>query len=73
MTSGTYIAAWIVANLLAVGVYDLIAWRFLPVDQSVSYWVQRWSQEFPVFTLGIGIVLGHLFWPLHRTNGGPHP
>jgi len=37
-------------------------------DESVSSYIIRWSFEYPMFTLGMGIVLGHLFWSFDVKN-----
>jgi uncharacterized membrane protein SirB2 len=71
INSGFVIAAWLLANVIAVGVYDVVAFFFLDYTDTVSYWLQSWFMSFPVLALAIGIVIGHLAWPLHRGNGGP--
>jgi hypothetical protein len=70
MNPGLFIALWFIINALAVGLYDIYAFWFLPPDQSVSHWVQAWLTEFPVFALAIGVVGGHLFWPIARQQKG---
>jgi hypothetical protein len=69
---GQVIAFWLLANLLLVGVYDVYAYFNLSYDASVSYWCQKWFMAWPVLSMLVGIVLGHLAWPLNRglTGGG---
>jgi hypothetical protein len=69
MNSGLLIALWLMTNVVAVGLYDVFAFWFLPTDLSVSHWIQKWLQEFPVFALAVGVVGGHLFWPIERPGG----
>jgi nitrate reductase NapE component len=68
MNTGLCVALWLLANLALIGAYDVYAFYFLPADQSVSYWLQSWSKSWPMLAVGIGIVIGHLCWPLQRTH-----
>lgn len=70
INSGFAIAAWLLANLILVGVYELVAFFFLSHEDTVSFWLQRWFMAFPVLALCLGVIIGHLCWPL-RMNGGP--
>lgn len=70
MNSGLWIALWLVINLGAVGVYDIVAFFFMRAEDTVSWWLQSWFQSFPVLAVAVGILVGHLAWPLHR-DGGP--
>jgi len=63
---GFAIALWLLANVALVGAYDLVAYFFLPPDQSVSFWIQCWLREWPMAGIFLGIVVGHLAWPLIR-------
>jgi len=60
-----FIALWLLSNVAAVGVYDVYASFFLGPDQSVSYWVQSWLRQLPILGFGLGVVVGHLAWPIH--------
>ncbi len=71
MNSGFLIAAWLLANLLAVGAYDVFAFFFARQEDTVSYWIQIWLEQFPILAVSLGIVIGHLAWPLHRFREGP--
>lgn len=66
MNTGLYVAAWIMANLMAVGVYDVAAYFCLDRTQSVSFWLQRWFSEWPMLAVGLGVIIGHLCWPVAR-------
>ena len=65
MPPALFIAVWLIVNVFVVGVYDIYAGFFLGPDQSVSYWVQTWLKAFPVLGVALGVVIGHLAWPLH--------
>ncbi len=69
MNSGLCIALWLLLNCLAVGVYDVVAFFFLRPEDTVSFWLQAWMQRFPVLAVGLGVLVGHLAWPLHGRNG----
>lgn len=66
MYAGLYISVWLLGNVLIVGVFDIIAFFFLTPEETVSFWVQRWLQAFPILGVALGVVIGHLAWPLHR-------
>jgi len=72
MNTGLCVALWLLINVLGVGLYDIFAFFFLSSKDTVSYWLQSWFQQFPVLAVTVGVVLGHLAWPLHRGNGGPN-
>ena len=65
MNNGLCVAVWLLVNLVAVGAYDVYAFFALPEDQSVSFWLQRWMRDWPVMAIALGILIGHLTWPLH--------
>ncbi len=70
MNTGFGIAIWLLLNLGLVGAYDVWAFFFGHPEDTVSFWVQHWFQAFPVLALAVGIVIGHLAWPIHRQQGG---
>lgn len=53
------IAFWIITNLAAVGVYDVVAGTtgFQTVSEVLNLWSKRW----PALPLGVGMLIGHLF------------
>lgn len=61
-----WIALWLLGNALAVGVFDVVAYFFLPPNETVSYWCQQWMREFPILGVLVGVVIGHLAWPTMR-------
>jgi len=58
------IALWLLGNVLVVGVYDVYAIFHLSQEETVSYWMQSWFRQLPVLAVAVGIVIGHLAWPL---------
>lgn len=65
MSSGLCVAIWLLVNLALVGAYDLYAFFALPDDASVSFWLQRWMQQIPALAVAVGVLIGHLSWPIH--------
>lgn len=53
----------LVIALLAVGFYDVYVSHFPEQGPTVSAILQGWASRFPMLTLLIGVILGHLFWP----------
>lgn len=70
MNKGLLVALWLFGNLVVVGLYDFYAYYFLSPEESVSYWCQKWMQNWPMLAISVGILIGHLGWPLKR-NGVP--
>lgn len=66
MNSGFLVAAWLLANVIAVGVYDVIAFFFARPEDEVSYWLQKWFMAWPMLAVALGVVVGHLCWPLRK-------
>lgn len=62
MDSGAWVAIWLFANLVAVGVYDLAAVFSGGRINTVSSWVQHWSSEYTVIPFACGLVIGHIFF-----------
>lgn len=64
------------ALLVFIGVYDVWASYTLGRSATVSYVVQSWAIQFPILGVLIGIILGHLFWPVGPIaghDGAPGP
>ncbi len=49
--------------------YDIVATIYGGGESSISNFLISWSYKYPLFTLCVGIVLGHLFW---RFGGDPN-
>lgn len=60
------LALVLLALLTAIGVYDvLVSYRVIP-GCTVSSVIHDWSQQFPVMPFAIGLLIGHLLWPVGR-------
>jgi len=52
--------------LLLIAAWDLTAAATNHPELSVSALTQRWAIENPVLPLAVGVIMGHLFWPIQR-------
>jgi len=64
--AGFWIALALIALLAVTGAFDVWATFAQPAGATVSAHLQSWAVQFPVLPLAIGIIIGHLFWPVHR-------
>lgn len=59
-------AAWVLLVVLAiVGVYDFLAVIYWPDGYTISAYLYSLSRKFPVIPVLVGLVMGHLFWPVY--------
>lgn len=49
-----------------IGAYDVWAAFTLAPGHTVSELVQSWAVRFPILPFALGLLCGHLFWPLGR-------
>lgn len=63
-TPAFFLALAFLAVCGMVGGYDVYAAFALPPGNTVSAILYGWGQSFPVFPVVLGILLGHLFWPV---------
>lgn len=45
--------------------YDMFALWSGGAEATISRVIYATAQEYPVLTLAVGILMGHLFWPQH--------
>lgn len=50
--------------LLGFALYDLGAVTFIGESSSVSNWLANVAHISPIASFALGVVAGHLFWPL---------
>ncbi len=50
--------------IIACAAWDLLAIGFQRDEYTVSSLIQRWAIENPVLPLAVGVLMGHLFWPV---------
>jgi len=54
------------AVLMVIGlliVYDIAIYSTSGVDATISRVTLSWSSDIPIVLIGIGVLIGHLFWP----------
>lgn len=56
---------WLFITLASVGAYDVYAVLFLGGDTTVSYELYNLGKRFPTLYLLIGVLIGHIIFPLH--------
>jgi hypothetical protein len=49
--------------LSAFGIWDLLLFNSGGKPNTISHDLLVIAREYPILTLAVGIVLGHLFWP----------
>jgi hypothetical protein len=59
------LAALLAINLIAVAVWDAYVVFFGTENDTVSMAVWLVVQRVPPLAIGIGFILGHIFWPIH--------
>jgi hypothetical protein len=59
-TSAQIVGFWLLANLLAVGAYDLVAMS--TGSPTVSMVIRTWAANFVALPFACGMLAGHLFW-----------
>lgn len=60
------LAVCLVAICFAIAVWDMyVTFAHIP-ESTVSEIIQRWATFHPVIPLTVGLLLGHLFWPIRR-------
>ena len=68
---GRNVTARIVLAVVAlIVIYDIAAYYAWGVDATVSRVTLGWASDIPIVAVGIGVVIGHLFWPqpIHRAD-----
>lgn len=68
MMPNVLVSIVLLTALLLVGLYDAIAMMFYGTSYTVSYVVRNWSSSFPIISLLVGLVIGHLFWPVSEED-----
>lgn len=58
------LAVCILVTLALVAAWDIAVMATGKPEYSVSSITQSWSKENPVLPLIVGVVVGHLFWPI---------
>ena len=63
---------YLVFTLTIVGAYDVYAVLFVGGNSTVSYEIYSLGKRFPTLYLLIGLLIGHVIFPLHvKDDDGP--
>ena len=60
-------------TILTAGVWDIYAFLILTPKDTVSYVCWQLIQRFPPLILLLGMILGHVLWPLHVSEPPDNP
>lgn len=58
------LASGLLGVLVCAGVWDIVAVACLKPESTISAILQSWSRIYPILPFLIGVLIGHLFWPL---------
>jgi len=68
-----FIVGYAFISIIIIGAYDVYAILNGGTEASISHTIMMWSYKYPAFTfvsgLGLGFILGHLFWQMTDTSG----
>jgi hypothetical protein len=64
MKPNSFTALLLLIVVLAAGVWDVIAGNKWGSTATISSVIYNWATRFPILPLAVGLVLGHLFWPV---------
>ena len=62
---------WLVITLAIVGAWDIYAIVFVGGNSTVSFEFYRLGKRFPTFYLIVGLLIGHIVFPLHVHDDKP--
>lgn len=60
------LAVLLVGCFAVVGLWDAVAAFSGGSIQSVSAILYQWGHDWPILTLLVGLLIGHLFWPVRN-------
>ena len=64
MTPRHITQAVLLTALLLLGGYDLFAYFLWGRENTISVVLYETAQQFPILAFGLGLLSGHLFWPI---------
>jgi hypothetical protein len=73
MTLQQIMTWYLFITLSIVGAYDAYAILFNGGNATVSYELHCLGRKFPALYLFLGILIGHIVFPLHVPNGNNDP
>jgi hypothetical protein len=65
LTLQLIMAWWLIVTLTACSAYDLWSLFFAADNSTISYQLYYWGSTYPTFYLFLGIIIGHLVFPLN--------
>jgi hypothetical protein len=57
--------------VIVVGVFDVVALGRWGQQATISFVVKGWSARFPILPFLMGLVIGHLLWPVTSDDTEP--
>jgi hypothetical protein len=64
-TTQLFLSWWLVVTLSFVGAYDIYAIFFGYPNATVSYSINQLIVRIPSLAFFLGVLIGHVFFPLH--------
>lgn len=64
MAPNAAVAIVLLVVLQIVAIYDSVALMFFGREHTVSFVLASWSSHFPIIPIVVGMLIGHLFWPV---------
>jgi hypothetical protein len=58
--------AVVLTSLAILIVYDIAIYAAYGAGATISRVTLSWSQDIPIILVGVGVLIGHLFWPQPR-------
>jgi hypothetical protein len=65
-TVSLVIAIVFLGLIVGAAFWDFYVWLLPGNQRSVSRVLNGWAHDFPPFVLLIGVIMGHLFWPINN-------
>lgn len=59
------LALCLLTMMMIVGMWDIYAYATNDPEGTVSNIIGTWGEQFPMLSVAIGVLVGHLFWPRH--------
>lgn len=61
--AGFWVALWLLANVIGVGIFDIAALFSAGRVATVTTHLISWSRAYPFVPFSVGLIMGHLFFP----------
>ena len=67
----TATVVFFIVIVFAIAVFDVYIIFKKGKGEAISAYIIRWSKDYPMLTLGFGILIGHLFWSMESFDHLP--